>query len=78
MSLIAILISLITERFLGSMEEFRRFEWYRRYLDSVLPRLTRWQWLNGAAGTLLLLLPLLLPVAAADYLLMQGWFLPGL
>ncbi|MFO7594248.1 MAG: regulatory signaling modulator protein AmpE [Pseudomonadota bacterium] len=78
MALIAIIISLVVERFLGSMEEFRRFEWFRRYAAWLMPRLTGSFLLNGPLGLILLLLLPLGVVAVADYYLSQGWLVLGL
>lgn len=77
MALIAILISLIVERLLGSMEELRRFGWFDFYSRWAAQRLKRVKWLNGPVGTLLLLLPLIAPVVAIDYYLSGVWLLFG-
>jgi AmpE protein len=66
MTLITVLISLFLERFLGTVEEVRRFDWFERYVG----------WLSGllggravgALGVVILLAPLLLVV----------WLLMGL
>lgn len=75
MSLIAIIISLVAERFLGSMEEFRRYTWFHRYAARFRNTLARYPKLNGAAGILLILLPLIVLAAVADYYLSQWWLL---
>jgi membrane protein required for beta-lactamase induction len=75
MSLIAILLSLIVERFLGSMAELRRFGWFHRYSRFLARGLRGRRYLNGDAAVLLLLLPPLLLTAAIDYYLGQLWFL---
>lgn len=69
MSFLAILISLLAERFLGSMEELRRFDafadfsrWVRRHL----PEHDLW---DGAAGVVLVLAPPVAAVALVDSLL---------
>jgi membrane protein required for beta-lactamase induction len=69
MALIAIFISLVLERILGSLEELRRFGWFLAYYRWAAPRLARLRGLNGALGILLLLLPLIAPVVALDYYL---------
>ncbi len=69
MSLIAILLSLIVERFLGSMAELRRFGWFRRYSRFVAGWGRNQRYLNGQLTVLLLLLPLLVAVAVVDYYL---------
>lgn len=50
MTLIAILISLTIERFLGCLQEYRRFGWFRRFADWVR---TRAGVLDGPLGVLL-------------------------
>ncbi len=78
MALIAILISLVVERILGSMEELRRFDWFVVYYRVMAARLVQIKGLNGPLGTLLLLLPLIAPVVAIDYYLSGLWLLFGL
>lgn len=74
MALIAIIVSLVVERFLGSMEEFRRFGWFHRYTGWLSYYLRRSPFLNGPLGVVLLLLPPLGAVVVADYYLSQWWF----
>lgn len=78
MALIAIIISLVAERFLGSMEEFRRFGWFRRYCAWLMPRLSSYGYLDGAGGLILLLLLPVGAVALLDYQLGQWWFMLSL
>lgn len=78
MALIAILISLVVERLLGSMEELRRFDWFDRYSRLAGRHLMKVKGLNGPVGTLLLLLPLIAPVVALEYYLSGLWLLFGL
>jgi AmpE protein len=78
MALIAILISLLLERLLGSMEELRRFDWFHAYHCWVTTRLARVKLLDGPMGVLLLLLPLIVPVVVIDYYLSGLWRLFGL
>lgn len=78
MFLIAILLSLIAERFLGSMAELRRFEWFRRYTGFVKRGLSNLPYLNGPVLVLLLLVPVLVITALIDYYLSNLWFLFGL
>lgn len=78
MELIAILISLVVERFLGSMEEFRSFTWFRKYSSWLLARLSGVQGANGPLGVLLILLLPLLLVLAAEYYLTHWWVVLGL
>jgi AmpE protein len=78
MELIAILISLVVERFLGSMEEFRNFSWFRRYAGWLVQRLSAMQAANGPLGVLfILLLPVLLTLTA-EYYLTHWWVVFGL
>lgn len=76
MALIAILISLFIERFLGSLEELRRFDWfssYTRWLLSRLPDTGNWQ---GPLGVVLVLAGPLLAVALLDnFLVSYAWLL---
>jgi membrane protein required for beta-lactamase induction len=78
MFLIAILLSLIAERFLGSMAELRRFGWFHHYARVVKKGLAGQPFLNGAASVLLLLAPLLVLTGLLDYYLSNLWFLFGL
>ncbi len=57
MTLIAILLSILLERFLGSLEEMRRFGWF----DVLLTRIRRQPWADGSAGVAAVLL---VPVVA--------------
>jgi len=75
MSLIAIILSLIVERFLGSMAELRRFGWFHRYSATLARVLRRQAYLTGSVSVLLLLALPLLIVAALDYYLAHLWFL---
>ena len=78
MALIAILISLMVERLLGSMEELRRFDWFHAYHRWAAAHLAQVRLLKGPLGVLLLLLPLIAPVVAIDYYLSGVWLLFGL
>ncbi len=78
MLLIAIILSLIAERFLGSMAELRRFGWFHRYARFVKQHGDRLPYLNGPALVLLLLAPLLLLTGFIDYYLTNLWLLFGL
>lgn len=57
MTLIAILLSLFLERFLGSLEEMRRFGWF----DALVNQIRRQPWADGPAGVAA---AVLLPVVA--------------
>jgi membrane protein required for beta-lactamase induction len=78
MALIAILTSLLLERLLGSMEELRRFDWFKGYYHLAATYLSQYSWLNGPQGTLLIVLPLVVPVVLIDYYLSGLWLLFGL
>lgn len=78
MALIAILISLVVERILGSLEELRRFDWFIAYLRWGAARMAPVAWLDGPLGLLLLLIPLIAPVVLIDYYLSGVWFLLAL
>ena len=73
MLLIAIIISLVVERFLGSMEEFRRYGWFNRYAAWLRGMMASSPYLNGPGGIILTLLPLLLLTAVLDAYLEQWW-----
>jgi membrane protein required for beta-lactamase induction len=78
MSLIAILLSLIAERFLGSMVELRRFGWFHRYARFGKNVLFSQPFLNGPAAVILLLAPVLVLTGLLAYYLGNLWFLFGL
>lgn len=78
MLLIAIILSLIAERFLGSMSELRRFGWFARYSGLVKRAAARQAYLNGAVSLLLLLAPLLVITGLIDHYLSNLWFMFGL
>lgn len=69
MSLIAIILSLIIERFLGSMAELRQFGWFHHYSQMLSKWLRGRSFLNGAAVVMLLLAPPLIITGAIDYYL---------
>ena len=78
MSLIAILLSLIAERFLGSMTELRRFGWFHHYARLIKNGVSNQRYVSGSAAVLLLLAPLLVLTGLLDYYLSNLWFLFGL
>lgn len=78
MALIAVLISLVVERLLGSMEEWRRSGWFITYTRWAAARLARYRALNGPLGTLLILAPLIVPVMLLEHYLSGVWLLLGL
>lgn len=73
MLLIAIIISLVVERFLGSMEEFRRYGWFTRYAVWLQGVFASNPILNGPGGIVLILLPLLALTAVLDAYLEHWW-----
>lgn len=77
MALIAIIISLVVERFLGFMEELRRYTSFHAFVRWLVPRLADKPLFDGPVGVLLLCSPLLL-VALIDHYLWQWWFMLGL
>lgn len=78
MLLIAIILGLIAERFLGSMAELRRFGWFHRYARFVKQQSARLPYFNGPAAVLLALLPLLAIAGYIGHYLTNLWFLFGL
>ena len=78
MALIAVLISLVVERLLGSMEELRRSAWFVAYTRWAARRMAPYSLFNGPLGTLLILLPVIVPVVAIDYYLSGLWLLFGI
>lgn len=69
MTLIAILLVLAIERFVGAVDHLRRFGWFRGYytwLENRLSSLSLWQ---GPLGVLIVLLPVLLLLAVISSLL---------
>ena len=73
MAFISVLISLFAERFLGSMESMRRFDWfdtYCRWLRRHLPESTPWE---GPFGVLLLMSAPVLGVTLFGYFVGELW-----
>lgn len=69
MSLIAILLSLGLEYFLGSLEDLRRFDWFHRFIDWVRERTAGRPWAEGPPGLLLVFVPAVGAFAVAYALL---------
>lgn len=67
MNLIAILIGLGIERFLGSLEDYRRFDWFVQFTDWVYLRLEGQGWRDGPLGVLLVIGPPVLLVWLANH-----------
>jgi membrane protein required for beta-lactamase induction len=72
MTLIAILIGILIDRFYQALPALRRYRFFHDYADWMRSRLQMEPW-NGALGLLILLLPPLLVVG-----LLQGWLSGGL
>lgn len=62
MNLIIILISLAIERFLGSLEDYRRFDWFDDFCDVVMTRLSQWRWSDGPIGVVFTVGPVVLGI----------------
>lgn len=74
MTLLAIIIGLFLERFLGHLQDLRQFTWFERFVDSVRTNFRVGGEWNGAAGVLLAVFPPVLAVAAAQTLLSDVLF----
>jgi len=70
MALIAILLSILIERFLGSLEEMRRFNWF----DALLAWVRGFSWSDGAGGTAVAVGVPVLAVMLAAHLLNALWW----
>ncbi|MEJ2509319.1 MAG: regulatory signaling modulator protein AmpE [Gammaproteobacteria bacterium] len=68
MSLIVILLSLGIERFLGSVEDYRRFEWFEAYADWVYARMDGMSLRDGPVGVIAIMVPVILVVWAINEL----------
>ncbi len=55
MNLISILIALAIETFYRPVQEWRRFDWFERYVDGFLARAEEQTWRDGPLGLLLVL-----------------------
>lgn len=70
MALLAILLGIFLERFLGSLEEMRRFGWFHALVNQV----RRQSWGDGPGGVAVgILLPLLVVLLASALLGAAGW-----
>jgi cobalamin biosynthesis protein CobD/CbiB len=63
MSLIIIIFSLISERFLGDLKQHRRYDWFHTYVSWVFNHSKDSAPLGGLFGVLLILASLVVPVA---------------
>lgn len=79
MTLIAILLALVAERFLLEQESFRRFDWFAGYL-TWLRRQSWGEWLSdGVTGIIAVLFPPLLAIGLLQWTLCGLLFgIPGL
>jgi AmpE protein len=78
MTLIAILIGIVIDRFYQALPALRQYRYFHEYAAWMRERLRKEPW-NGALGLLILLLPPLLLVALLQALLDDGlWSLLGL
>ncbi len=57
MTLITLLIALTVERFLGSLQDYRRFDWLLAFARWVAAKAEKRAWLDGPLGVLLVLGP---------------------
>lgn len=73
MSLIAILLSLFAESFWTGIEQWRRYDWYDRYVAAWLPRLEKWQLPQGPLTVLLVVLPVVFGVWLIEAMLAGVW-----
>lgn len=74
MTLLAIIIGLFLERFLGHLQDLRQFTWFERFVDSVRANFRAGGEWNGAAAVLLAVVPPVLVVAAVQALLSDVLF----
>lgn len=65
MSLIAILLALGAEYFLGSVDEYRRFHWFQDFIERVRARFAQHAWADGPVGVIIAFAPVLAVVAMA-------------
>lgn len=73
MSLIAILLSLLAESFWNGVEQLRRYDWFDRYVEAVLPRLEKTQLPEGPLTVLAIVIPLVFAVWLAEAMLAGVW-----
>lgn len=69
MSFIAILLSLIIDRFVESAEDLRRFDWFYRFSDWVFAKLQEPKYFDGPLGVILVMGPVMLIVWLGVYIL---------
>lgn len=77
MALISILISLLIERFLGSLEELRQFAWFSSLARTVKARVSAQGAWSGTAGVVLVVGPPVLVVALVASVLADIWLFFG-
>lgn len=69
MTLIAILLVLAIERFVGAVDHLRRFDWFRTYWSWCENRLSRQSVWQGPLGVVVIILPPLLLLGFISYFL---------
>ncbi len=74
MTLLAIIIGLSLERFLGHLQDLRQFTWFEQLVDSVRANFKVGGEWNGVAGVLLAVVPPVLLVALVQALLSDVLF----
>ncbi len=67
MKFIAILIGVAMELYVMQIQQMRQFGWFGRYTDSMLRAMQSLAWREGPVGVLLVILPVVLLVAAAQF-----------
>lgn len=70
MALIAILLSIAIERFLGSMEELRRFDWF----DALVRKVRGYAWSDGPLGVVVAVLLPVLGILLIGFVLRVVWW----
>ena len=73
MSLIAILLGLLAESFWSGVELLRRYDWFDRYVEAILPRLEKTQLPEGPLTVLVVVIPLVFVVWLAEAMLAGVW-----
>jgi len=73
MSLIAILLGLLAESFWHGVEQLRRYDWFDRYVEAVLPRLEKTQLPEGPLTVLVIVIPLVFAIWLAEAMLAGVW-----
>lgn len=69
MTLISIIISILLEKYLHKLENLRQTSWFEAYSRFVCGRLARFEWMDGPAGVIMVIAPLLILVIIASAML---------